>query len=53
MGTDRKASVIEERASFPMLLQYDQRLAAPYVKSRLTDGKKRSILSVEKEGGCK
>jgi hypothetical protein len=51
MGTDRKASVMERRASSPLLLQYDQRLSAPYVKSRLTDGKKRSILSVEMGGG--
>lgn len=50
MGPDRKASVMEERASSPLLLQCDQRLSAPYVKSRLTDGKKRSILSVEMGG---
>ena len=53
MGTDRKASVMEERASFPLLLQCDQRLSVPWVKSRLTDTKERFILSVEKEGGCK
>ena len=46
MGTDRKASVIEERASFPLLLQYDQWLADRSLGSPLTHGKKRLILSV-------
>jgi len=53
MGTDRKASVMEERASFPLLLQCDQRLADRSLGSPLAHGKKRLILSVEKEGGCK
>lgn len=44
---------MEERAPSPLLLQCDQRLSAPYVKSRLTDGKKRSILSVEMGGQMK
>ena len=41
MGPDRKASIMEELAFFPLLLQYDQRLSAPYVKSRLGEGLKK------------
>ena len=46
MGPDRKASVIEERASFPLLLKYDQRLADRSLGSPLAQGKKWLILSV-------
>jgi len=46
MGPDRKASVMEERASSPLLLQYDQRPADLFPGSRLTDGERRVLLSV-------
>ena len=51
MGTDRKATVMEERASFPLLLQSDQRLDDPSPGSPLAHGKKRLILSVCLEKG--
>jgi len=46
MGTDRKASVMEERASSPMLPPGDQRPADRSLGSPLAHGKKRLILSV-------
>jgi hypothetical protein len=52
MGPDRKASVMEERASSPLLPPGDQRPADRSLGSPLTHGERRVILSVGLERGA-